>query len=83
MGLHPAGERAFTFPTAGDRVRLSVTDDALTAYGGLEPWAAFTKHLGTAEELAKACPVKRMNPNAASVYDVIQSFMLTVPSTTQ
>lgn len=77
VGVHPAGEGEFTFPTGGGRVRLSVTDDALTPYGGLVPWAAFTKHLGIAEELAKACPVKRTSPNAAPVYDVIQSFMLT------
>jgi hypothetical protein len=54
-----------------------VTDDALTPYGGLVPWAAFTKHLGIAENLAADCPVTRTSPNAAPVYDVIQSFMLT------
>jgi hypothetical protein len=74
---HPAGEGQFTFPTAGGRVRLAVTDDALTPYGGLVPWAAFTKHLGIVEGLATSCPVKRTSPNAAPVYDVIQSFMLT------
>lgn len=77
MGVHRAGEWEFTFPTEGGRVRLSVTDDTLTPYGGLVPWAAFAKHLGITEELAKACPVKRTSPNVAPVYDVIQSFMLT------
>jgi hypothetical protein len=75
--VHPVGEGQFTFPTAGGPVRLAVTEDALTPYGGLVPWAAFTKHLGVAEGLASSCPVERTSPNAAPVYDVIQSFMLT------
>ncbi|MEJ1974390.1 MAG: transposase [Lacunisphaera sp.] len=76
-GVHPLGEGDFSFPTAGGRVRLSVTEDALTPYGGLVPWAAFTKHIGLVEGLAAHCPVTRTSPNAAPVYDVIQSFMLT------
>jgi len=76
-GIHLAGEVEFTFPTAGGRVRLSVTEDALTPYGGLVPWAAYTKHIGIAEGLAASCPIERSSPNAAPVYDVIQSFMLT------
>jgi len=75
--VHPLGEGVFSFPTAGGRVRLSVTDDALTPYGGLVPWAAFTRHLGIAENLAADCPVTRTSPNASPVSDVIQSFMLT------
>lgn len=75
--VHPAGEGTFTFATAGGRVRLSVTDDALTPFGGLVPWAAYTKHIGIAEKLAADCPVSRTSPNAKPVYDIIQSFMLT------
>ena len=75
--VHPAGEGSFVFETAGGKVRLSMTDDALTPYGGIVPWAAFTKHLGVVESLAKDCPVKRTSPNAAPVYDILQSFMLT------
>jgi hypothetical protein len=75
--IHPLGEGDFSFATAGGRVRLSVTDDALTPYGGLVPWAAYMKHLGIADNLAADCPVQRTSPNAAPVYDVIQSFMLT------
>ena len=75
--LHPLGEGDFSFPTPGGRVRLSVTKDALTPYGGLVPWSAFVKHLGIVEALAKDCPVQRTSPNAAPVYDVVQSFMLT------
>ena len=74
---HPAGEGKFMFDTAGGKVRLSMTDDALTPYGGIVPWAAFTKHVGIVESLAQDCPVKRTSPNAAPVYDVLQSFMLT------
>ena len=29
------------------------------------------------EKLAASCPVKRTSPNAAPVYDVLQSFVLT------
>jgi len=75
--LHPAGEGEFTFETAGGKVRLSVTDDALTPFGGLVPWAAYTKHTEIIEKLATSCPVTRTSPNAAPVYDVIQSFVLT------
>jgi hypothetical protein len=75
--VHPLGEGKFVFETAGGKVRLSMTDDALTPFGGIVPWAAFTKHLGIVESLAKDCPVQRTSPNAAPVYDVLQSFMLT------
>jgi hypothetical protein len=50
--LHPAGEAVFIFPTYGGRVRLSPTDDALTPFGGLVPWAAFQKQCGLIEALA-------------------------------
>ncbi len=54
-----------------------VTKDNLTQFGGLGPWAAFTKHIGTIDRLAAECPVERTSPNAAPVYDVLQSFFLT------
>lgn len=76
--LHPAGEVIFTFPTYGGNVRLCPTDDALTPYGGLVPWAAFQKQSGLLEELAATCPVARTSPNAAPVYDVLTSLGLTV-----
>jgi hypothetical protein len=75
--LHLAGEGEFSFPTAGGRVRLSITHDALTPFGGLVPWAAYTEHIGIVKQLAADCPVKRTSPNAAPVYDVLQSFILT------
>lgn len=75
--IHPLGEGDFSFSTPGGRVRLSVTKDALTPFGGLVPWAAYMKHIGIVDNLAADCPVKRTSPNAAPVYDVLQSFMLT------
>ncbi len=76
--LHPAGEAIFSFPTYGGNVRLCPTDDALTPFGGLVPWAAFQKQCGLLEALAATCPVVRTSPNAAPVYDVLTSFGLTV-----
>jgi len=75
--IHPLGEGDFSFATPGGRVRLSVTNDALTPFGGLVPWAAYTKHIGMIDRLAADCPVRRTSPNAAPVYDVLQSFILT------
>ena len=77
VAIHPLGEGEFAFPTPGGRVRLSVTKDNLTPFGGLVPWAAFTKHIGIIDRLAAECPVERTSPNAAPVYDVLQSFILT------
>jgi hypothetical protein len=54
-----------------------VTGDTLTPYGGLVPWAAFTRHLGVFERLAASSPMTRTSPNAAPIYDVVQSFALT------
>jgi hypothetical protein len=76
-GVHFGSEGEFAFPTAGGKVRLAVSEDTLTPYGGLVPWAAFTRHLGVFERLAASSPVKRTSPNAAPVYDVVQSFALT------
>ena len=39
--VHPAGEEDFEFTTAGGKVALRVTCEALTPYGGLVPWAEF------------------------------------------
>jgi hypothetical protein len=77
VAIHPLVEGEFTFPTPGGRVRWSVTKDNLTRFGGLVPWIAFTKHLGIIDRLAAECLVERTSPNAAPVYDVLQSFILT------
>ena len=74
---HPAGEEDFAFRTAGGTVALRATDDALTPYGGLVPWAAFIRHTGIVERLAETCPVKRTSPNAKPVHDILHSFLLT------
>ena len=78
LELHPAGESDFVFPTYGGMVRLSATEDALTPFGGLVPWAAFVRRCGLLERLSASCPVVRNSPNAAPVYDVLQSYALTV-----
>jgi hypothetical protein len=75
--LHPAGEDDFMFTTAGGKVDLRTTDDALTPYGGLVPWAAFTRHTGIVEKLAATCPVTRTNSNAPPVHDILHRFLLT------
>lgn len=75
--VHPLGEDQFVFPTAGGTVRLSMSEDALTPYGGIVPWSAFAKRCGIFERLAKSCPVERTSPNAAPVCDIVQSFALT------
>ena len=74
---HLAGEEDFAFRTAGGTVALRATDDALTPYGGLVPWAAFIRHTGIVERLAESCPVKRTSPNAKPVHDILHSFLLT------
>ena len=63
------GEEDFVFPTYGGAVRLSATDDALTPFGGLVPWAAFVRRCGLFERLSASCPAVRTNPkgNAAWV----------------
>ena len=75
--IHPLGEGDFSFATPEGRVRMSVAKDALTPFGGLVPWAAYTKHIRIINTIAADCPVQRTRPNAAPVYDVLQSFMLT------
>jgi hypothetical protein len=75
--LHPAGEGKFRFTTPGGIIDLSPTQSAMTPFGGFVPWAAFTNHIGIVQHLAKTCPVKRTSPNAAPVYDILQTFMLT------
>jgi len=74
---HLEGEEGFVFPTARGPEELKVTDDALTPYVGLVPWAAFARKCGIIEQLARTCPHQRRSPNAAKVYDVLQSFILT------
>ena len=75
--VHLPGEEGWSFPTYGGQVRLVATDQALTPFGGLVPWAAFLRRTGIVEQLAASCPVRRTSPNALPVYDVLSSFLLT------
>jgi hypothetical protein len=75
--FHPLGDGDFSFASPGGRVRMSVRKDALRPFGGLVPWTAYTKHIVIIDTMAADCPVQRTSPNAAPVYDVLQSFMLT------
>lgn len=51
--IDPLGEGGFSFATPGGRVRFSVTKDALTPFGGLVPWAAYTMHIRIIDTLAR------------------------------
>ena len=75
--IHSAGEEDFEFTTAGGKVALRVTGEALTPYGGLVPWAAFLRKAGVIERLAATCPVTRTSPNAVPITEVLHSFALT------
>jgi hypothetical protein len=70
--VHPEREEEFEFTTAGGKVALRVSTEALTPYGGLVPWAAFLRRAGVIETLATSCPVSRTSPNAAPIADVLQ-----------
>jgi Transposase DDE domain group 1 len=76
-GLHPAGEEVFEFPAYAGKVAICPTDDLMTPFGGLVPFAAFLRHTGLLERLAESCPVERTSPNAAPIRDILVSFMLT------
>lgn len=77
VAIHPLGEGEFAFQTPGWRVRLSVTRDSLTQFGGLVRWAAVAKRMCIIDRLAAQCQVQRASPNAGPVYNVLQSFILT------
>ena len=64
--IHPAGEgqfERFEFPTAGVRIALKPSEEALTPYGGLVPFAAFLRHMGTVQTLAATFLVERTRAN--------------------
>lgn len=77
LALHLPGEPDLVFPTAAGNVAFRATDDLLTPYGGLVPWAAFVRHLGIFEHLDQTCPVTRTSPNASPIADILHSFALT------
>lgn len=71
------GEEDFSFETHCGNVKVEATNDAMTPYGGLVPFASFLKKTGILESLSSSCPVERISPNASSVYDILCSLMLT------
>ena len=70
-------EDIFSFPTHAGNIKMEVTDEALTPFGGLVPFAAFLKKTNIIEDLSSSCPVERTSPNASKVYDILVSFILT------
>lgn len=79
--IHLEGERdVFEFPTYCGKVFLHPSEESLTPYGGLIPFAAFQKQTGIIEQLATTCPVVRTSPNASNLYDVITTFGITALS---
>ena len=74
--VHPVGEEEFEFPVGCGTVRLKATEDVLTPYGGLVPWAAFLGKAGIVGRLARSCPLERTSPNATRVEDVVNTFLL-------
>jgi hypothetical protein len=71
------GEQILPFETYGGNVTIEPSQETLTPFGGLTPWAAFLKKTGIVEQLDATSPVKRTSPNALPVRDIIHSFMLT------
>lgn len=78
IGPHLEGEAEpkIALDSLGGKIVLERTDEALTPYGGLVAWSAFLKKLGLVGDLAQRFPGQRSSPNALSVMDVLQSFML-------
>ena len=70
-------ELTLPFQTYAGKVQIEPTDETMTPFGGLVPWAAFIKKTGIFEALAESSPVVRTSNNALSVYDILTSFSLT------
>lgn len=75
--IHPRGEEIFEFTTDGGKITIKPTDDVMTPYGGLVPFAAFVRHTGLIDRIATTSPIARTSPNAAPTKDIIVSFLLT------
>lgn len=70
-------EENFSFPTYAGNIKMEVTDEVLTPFGGLVAFASFLKKTNILENLSGHCPVARTSPNAAPIYDILVSFILT------
>lgn len=66
-----------TFETFAGKVKIEVTEDTMTPFGGMVPWAAFIKKCNMFKTLADTSPVIRKSNNASKVYDILTSFSLT------
>ncbi len=75
--LHLGGEEEFEFPTEGGKVVVKLSDEVLTPFGGMVPFAAFLKNTGVLEQLVDSCPLIRTSPNASRTRDVVASFLIT------
>lgn len=71
------GEEDFSFETYLGNIKFDTTNEVLSPFGGLVPFAAFLKKTKVLEDLAADCPVVRSSPNAAPVYDILCSLALT------
>lgn len=70
-------EANFSFETYCGNVKVETTEDAMTPFGGLVPWAAFQKKAGIFDQLASTCPFLRTSPNASAIKDILMSLSLT------
>ena len=71
------GEDDFTFDTYCGKVVIEASDEDMTPFGGIVPFAAFLKRSGILDTLSDTCPVVRTSNNASPVRDVVASLMLT------
>jgi len=74
------GEGRFDFETYCGKVVVEPSEEAMTPFGGLVPYAAYLKHSGILDRLAETSPVVRRSPNAASVRSILVSMQLTALS---
>jgi hypothetical protein len=77
MGEQP---QAFSFDTYAGKILFETTDDAMTPYGGIVPFAAFLKKTGFLKRLADSSPVQYTSNNASPIHDILASLLLTMIS---
>lgn len=66
-------ELILPFQTYAGKVQIEPTNETMTPFGGLVPWAAFTKKTKIFESLANTSPVDRTSNNALPCrYDKIR-----------
>ena len=70
------GDDDFSFDTYCGKVMIEASDEDMTPFGGIVPFAAFLKKSGILDTLSATCPVERTSNNASPVRDVVASLML-------